>query len=143
MDTKDFKFKEFIKTSQPYDNTPDEECKKNIIDTMLVMQKIRDVFGDKIIINSGFRSVKVNKAVKGSANSAHIKGYACDFVPSDSSKMKELQDLCVSLVKSNEITVDQLIIEYPNSKGIASWLHIGLRRPSTNEVRGQILTIKK
>ncbi len=143
MNTKNFKFTDFLVTKQPHENVPNDEQKKNIYELMLVMQYIRDKFGDKIIINSGFRSSKVNKSVGGATNSAHLYGYACDFVPYDISKMKDLQELCISLVKNNELNVDQLINEYPNKKGVASWLHIGLKRPKTNEVRRQIITITK
>ena len=52
------------------------------IDTELVdfLQKIRDHFGKPIIINSGYRCEKHNKAVGGAASSLHTKGMAADIV---------------------------------------------------------------
>ena len=38
-----------------------------------LLQKIRDHFGDQVIINSGYRTVSYNAEVNGAANSQHCK----------------------------------------------------------------------
>ena len=43
------------------------------------MQKIRELLDNPIFISSGYRSPKLNKAIGGSATSAHCFGYAVDF----------------------------------------------------------------
>ena len=57
---------------------------KVLIDTDLVeiLQKIRDHFGEPIIINSAYRSASHNRKVGGVSNSQHVKGTAADIVVS-------------------------------------------------------------
>lgn len=45
-----------------------------------LLQKIRDHFGDQVIINSGYRTSTYNKQVGGATNSQHVKGTAADIV---------------------------------------------------------------
>lgn len=45
-----------------------------------LLQKIRDHFGDQVIINSGYRTPTYNKQVGGATNSQHVKGTAADIV---------------------------------------------------------------
>ena len=45
-----------------------------------LLQKIRDHFGDQVIINSGYRTVSYNAEVNGAAKSQHCKGTAADIV---------------------------------------------------------------
>ncbi len=51
------------------------------IDTRLValLQQIRDKFGKAVVINSGYRTKKHNKAVGGASNSYHTQGKAADI----------------------------------------------------------------
>ena len=44
-----------------------------------VLEPLRAHFGTAIHINSGFRCKKLNEAVKGAANSYHLKGRAVDI----------------------------------------------------------------
>lgn len=59
-------------------------CSKVLIDEKLVeyLQKIRNHFDKPIIINSGYRCAKHNKAIGGSSGSYHTKGQAADIVVS-------------------------------------------------------------
>lgn len=56
-------------------------CATVKIDETLVkyIQRIRDHFGKRVFINSGYRCAKHNKAVGGSTNSNHTKGMAADI----------------------------------------------------------------
>ena len=45
-----------------------------------LLQKIRDHFGDQVIINSAYRTSYYNKKVGGATNSQHIQGTAADIV---------------------------------------------------------------
>ena len=58
------------------------KCKNTIIDAKLIssLQIMRDHFKKPIIINSGYRCTKHNKAVGGVTNSQHTKGKAADIV---------------------------------------------------------------
>jgi uncharacterized protein YcbK (DUF882 family) len=44
-----------------------------------ILQPIRDAWGSSIVVTSGFRAVKVNKAVGGSPTSQHCSGSAADL----------------------------------------------------------------
>lgn len=59
----------------------DRCCSTVLIDKQLVdyLQQIRDHFGKAVIITSGYRCEKHNKAVGGAAGSRHTKGQAADF----------------------------------------------------------------
>lgn len=128
--TKNFTLAEFIKSETAkklgIDNSPTQQHLINITKTTILLQHIRDLFGEPITITSGYRSDALNKAISGSSvTSDHLKGLAVDFKVYNIENMKKLQELCISLVTENKIRVDQLIIEKPVN-GVASWLHLGI-----------------
>ena len=57
-------------------------CSTTVIDSLLVskLQQIREHFGKPVLINSGYRCTKHNKAVGGAPNSQHTHGKAADIV---------------------------------------------------------------
>jgi hypothetical protein len=57
------------------------------------LQGIRDRYNAAVTINSGYRCVKHNRAVGGSANSQHIHGTAADFVVRGVSPLQVHKDL--------------------------------------------------
>lgn len=62
------------------DNTPSEEIRRSL--TALVdniLDPLREAYGKPIIVTSGYRCDKLNKAVKGAASSQHVKGEAADI----------------------------------------------------------------
>ena len=98
------------------DNTPDAETIANLTELALALEKVRDLLGKPIHINSAYRGPKVNSAVGGSKTSAHMKGYAADFVcPAFGTP----QDICHSIMDST-IDYDQLIHEF------GSWVHLSI-----------------
>ena len=109
------------------DNTPDAETIANLTELALALEKIRDLLGHPIHINSAYRGPKVNSAVGGSKNSAHMSGHAADFVcPAYGTP----QDICHAIMDST-IDYDQLIYEY------TSWVHVSF----SPEMRHMALTI--
>lgn len=78
-----FNFREMCKTSHDVDNYPKTmEQVRNMCVLVDFLDEVRDEFGDIIVVNSGFRSKKVNDAVKGAARSLHMQGRAADIRPS-------------------------------------------------------------
>lgn len=82
--TEHFWLREFIRSGTAerlgLDNVPTEEVignLKHLCET--VLEPLRVAMGEPIVINSGYRSPPVNKAVGGVANSQHIKGEAADI----------------------------------------------------------------
>lgn len=78
-----------------------------------IFEPVRALLGVPLHINSGYRSPKLNKAVGGAANSAHLTGDAGDIVPVGMS----LREAFTKIRRSN-IPFDQLIEECD------AWLHI-------------------
>ena len=87
-------------------------------------------------ITSGYRPTT------GTAKSAHEVGWAIDVQPyhknneDKRTKVLVLGDFIYNYCKSNRnIKLDQLLVEYNSRYSI--WVHIGYKRPSTGEQRGQ------
>lgn len=78
--SKHFSLEELCRTSQPYDNTPNTQQVINLcFGVHNILEPLRNLLEKPIIINSGFRSVQVNKAVGGVPNSQHLQGLAADI----------------------------------------------------------------
>lgn len=82
-----------------------------------VLDPLREAYGKPIIVTSGYRCEKLNKAVGGAASSQHVKGEAADIrsVQDSPEENKKLFDLIVSL----NLPFDQLINEYGYD-----WVHV-------------------
>ena len=81
-----FKLAELTKTKTGIENVPNEEQAENLKRLCGWLERLRkrwnDLYGegdDPIIINSGFRSPEVNKAVGGVPTSNHTTGCAVDI----------------------------------------------------------------
>lgn len=106
--TKNFSLEELVATSIALDNTPTEEHRERLkILCVEVLQPLRDMYGKPIIITSGYRSPKVNKAVGGVDGSQHSFGEAVDITTGT----KEGNKVLYELIRDN-LDYDQLINEY-------------------------------
>lgn len=97
-----------------------------------ILQPLRDAWGQPIVVSSGYRCEKLNKAVGGAKNSQHLFGEAADIhtlsdVPADN---QALFAIAVCLVRDGKIKVGQLIDEYGYN-----WIHISLPNSQhTNQI---------
>lgn len=109
-----------------HDNTPTPEVLKHLMVTATGLEEVRKVLGAYgLRINSGYRSPAVNKAVGGAPSSAHLTGYAADFVcPRFGSPL-----VCARAIVREGLKFDQLIQE-------GTWLHISF----DPKMRGDVLT---
>lgn len=83
--SKHFTLEEMCHTSQPFDNTPNLQQVINLcFGIHNILEPLRNLLEKPIIINSGFRSKKVNEAVGGVSNSQHLQGLAADIRVSSS-----------------------------------------------------------
>lgn len=115
-----FTIKELCKSStaiqKGIDNTPNSEIVSNLEQLVdKVLDPLREEFGKSIIVNSGYRSPALNKAVKGAANSQHVSGYAADITAGSKFENEKLFILAQKL----DLPFDQLIDERNYS-----WIHI-------------------
>lgn len=119
-------------------NMPTEEHLANMKKLAInVFQPIREHFNVPIHISSGYRSLKLNKAIKGSSKtSQHSLGQALD-IDMDGTKITNKQ--IFDYIKDN-LEFDQLLAEFPKN-GFLSWVHVSF--DPNKEQRNQILVVKK
>ena len=121
--TQNFTLSEFLATNTGLPNTPSHgsEVYANLVRLASMLQRIRDYVGQPIIINSGYRSPAVNKAVGGANNSSHMYGLAADIRVS--STLKKISPLELAhLIDNSGVEFDKLIIE-------PAWVHIQVHKP--------------
>lgn len=112
------------------DNTPDSAALQHLAVTAAGMELVRKLLGDRPIhVNSGYRSLLVNKIVGGSIGSAHLRGWAADFIcPAFGSPLQIAQ-----AIAGSALTFDQLIWEEE------TWVHCSFEPP----LRRQLLTKRR
>lgn len=81
-------------------------------------ERVREIIGKPLIINSGFRCVKLNNAVGGSLTSQHLYAEAIDIRVSGKSAKEVFQ-----IIASSDLKYDQLILE---KSGNAQWVHVSI-----------------
>lgn len=98
------------------DNTPTPSVIKNL--TILIeecLDKVRDLWGNPLYVNSGYRCPSLNKKVGGARNSHHLLGFAADIT----TKSKENNKQLFELIKNSGLEYTQLIDE-----NNGEWIHI-------------------
>ena len=121
--TENFSLNELTKSQtaerKGIDNTPSAEHQENLKSLCeMILQPIRDHFGQVVSVSSGYRSPELCVAIGSSTKSQHARGEAADFEIFGVSN-KELADYI-----DENLDYDQLILEYwkesdPNS----GWVH--------------------
>lgn len=128
-----FSLEELTVTHENLDNTPGQieiqnlkELVKNILDP------VREMYGFPICINSGFRTLAVNKAIGGATKpiSQHTKGEAADLDCADNARL-------FYLIRDH-FNYDQLIWE-EGSNLQPDWVHVSFKAQGN---RNQILKFK-
>ncbi|WFG37905.1 hypothetical protein 20Sep420_00020 [Pseudomonas phage 20Sep420] len=112
--TANFSVKELTVTNRNEPNVPNATELANLRQLAIhILQPLRDSIGLPIIINSAFRSEKVNEAVGGSKTSQHRLGQAADI------RVKGMtsQEVCEAIIRLG-LPFDQLIEEF------GSWTHV-------------------
>ena len=112
-------------------NQPNTIQQGNIERTRIQMNRVREVIGKPINVNSWFRSPRVNRAVGGSNTSAHLSGFAVDFWVHGLTN----EQIC-DMINAADIHYDQLIDEF---NGTRYWVHISF----DPRMRGQRLIARK
>jgi zinc D-Ala-D-Ala carboxypeptidase len=122
--TENFSLNELTKSQtaerKGIDNTPSAEHQENLKSLCeMILQPIRDHFGQVVSVSSGYRSPELCVAIGSSTQSQHARGESADFEIFGVSN-KELADYI-----DQNLDYDQLILEYwkgedePNS----GWVH--------------------
>jgi len=102
-------------------NLPNNEQLENLKTVATeVFQKVRDYFGVPIKISSGFRSEALNKAIKGSKTSDHMKGSALDI---DVDGFTYIDNKAIFNYVKDNLEFKQLIWEFGDDNN-PDWVHI-------------------
>lgn len=139
MDGKYFKFTELIKsdiaTKNGIDNYPKSaEIISNIFDVIIVMDKVRTLWKEQIIVTSGYRCDELNELVGGAENSGHKYGNAADLITTNG-RTAELFEFMKQFLKDNNIQFDELILE-------DGWIHFSLKSWKNEHRKKSIDTTK-
>lgn len=81
-------------------------------------ERVREIIGHPLIINSGYRCVALNNALKGSLTSQHLLAEAIDIRTNAKTPNEIFQILVAS-----DLKYDQLILE---KVGNAQWVHVSI-----------------
>lgn len=90
-----------------------------------IKEKIKNKNEEPIVINSGYRSPQVNKAVGGAANSNHLTGCAVDIHVNGMEQLLRYAVILLDIADEGREDFDELLMER-NAKG-TYWLHFAVR----------------
>lgn len=122
--SKNFSLEELVVTNSKLPNVPTATEVNNLkLLVINVLQPLRDMYGQTIHVNSGYRSPAVNKAIGGAPTSQHCTGQAADLDCADNAKLFHLI--------ANFFDFDQLIWEGGNDTQ-PSWVHVSYRSSTAN-----------
>lgn len=109
-------------------NTPTPDALEHLKLTAAMLEQVRALLGGKpIIVSSGFRSMQLNTLVGGQPNSAHLRGYAADFI---CPQFGTPEEVCKA-IRASDMKFDQLIWE-------GTWTHLSC----DPKMRRQVLTMQ-
>lgn len=129
-----FTYEELTHTDhREFDNTPNASELANLTRLAGFLEKVKEVLGNKpVMINSAYRSKKVNDAVGSKDTSQHRLGCAADIrIPGMT------PNEVVKAIMASNIPYDQLIREFD------SWTHISIPNTINDKPRRQALIIDR
>ena len=129
-----FTYEELTRTDhREFDNTPNASELANLTRLAGFLEKVKEVLGNKpVMINSAYRSKKVNDAVGSKDTSQHRLGCAADIrIPGMT------PNEVVKAIMASDVPYDQLIREFD------SWTHISIPNTINDKPRRQALIIDR
>ena len=134
-----FKLEELCKTKTGIENVPNEAQVENLKRLCRWLEQLRrrwnDLYGDgddPIIINSGFRSPEVNKAVGGAKGSNHLTGCAVDIRVLGIEQLVRYATILLDISDESQEDFDELLLERSPKGGY--WLHFAVRPTGNRRV---------
>ena len=139
---------ELCKTKTRLSNEPNEEQIANLKRVCRWLEELRLRYNlnkkekiknkdeeEPIIINSGFRSAEVNRAVGGSPTSNHLTGCAVDIRVCGMEQLLRYAVILLDISDESKEDFDELLLE---RKGPVMWLHFAVR-PNDNRRKVRIV----
>lgn len=104
------------------DNTPAPDIRNNIrLFVETVLDRIREDWGGPIVVSSGYRCERLNKAVGGAVNSGHKYGFCADLqVSGGELRLRSFAKFVKKWMEDHQMKYDEVIYE---SSGGVTWLH--------------------
>ena len=122
---------ELCKTNTGIENVPNEAQVENLKRVCRWLERLRKRWNDKygdgddpIIINSGFRSPEVNKAVGGVPTSNHLTGCAVDIRCIGMEQALRYASILLDISDMSREDFDELLIEQRRN---VIWIHFAVR----------------
>lgn len=112
-------------------NTPPQDTVAVMISAAQNLERVRDYLSTPMHINSWYRSLDLNRALKSLDTSQHIRGEAIDFISPAYGTSAVIAKRLVAA--ANIIQFDQLILEH-------TWVHISFAILS-GKPRNQVLSL--
>lgn len=139
--TEHFKLSEFENSSTARTRGINNKVPEHLIPSLRtlcteVLEPLRSIVKEPIIISSGYRCPQLDAAVGGSKTSQHMKGEACDIHLSD---MKKLRQWFTYLMDGQ---FDQLIMERATPTSTHYWVHVSCK-PDPIKNRHQVLYLTR
>ena len=138
-----FTLGELTKTNTNIKNVPNEVQVENLKRLCGWLEMLRSEWNkrygegnDPIIINSGYRSQAVNKAVGGAANSNHLTGCAVDINVTGMEQLIRYASILLDISDLNNEDFDELLLEC-SPRG-TYWLHFAVR-PTGNRRKVRLI----
>ena len=145
-----FTLAELTKTKSGIDNVPNEAQVENLRRVCRWLEELRLRYNlnkkekiknkdeeEPIIINSGFRSEAVNKAVGGSPSSNRLTGCAVDIRVAGIEQLLRYAVILLDISDESKEDFDELLIE---KKGPVMWLHFAVR-PKENRRKVRLIQV--
>ena len=133
---------ELTKTNTGIENVPNEAQVENLKRLCRWLERLRrrwnERYGegdDPIVINSGYRSPAVNKAVGGAPTSNHLTGCAVDIRVAGLEQLLRYAVILLDISDESKEDFDELLLE---RNGAVMWLHFAVR-PSGNRRRVRLI----
>ena len=131
-----FTLGELCKTKTGIENVPNKVQVENLKRLCQWLEHLRIKRNEPIIINSGYRSPLVNKAVGGAPNSNHLTGCAVDIHVTRMEQLIRYAAILLDISDERQEDFDELLLER-SPKG-TYWLHFAVR-PSGNRRRVNLI----
>jgi hypothetical protein len=106
------------------DNTAPDVIVDHLGQLATGLERIRNILGAPILVSSGYRCLALNRAIGSKDSSAHVQGYAADFICPGFGIPLEV----VKRISASAIDFDQCIHEG------GRWVHISFAPPLRREV---------
>ena len=134
--TKHFTFAEMTRTNTGIENVPNKAQVKNLKRLCRWLERLREKVGKPIVINSGYRSEAVNKAVGGVKGSNHLTGCAADIHVAGIEQLVRYAAILLDISDESQEDFDELLLK--RSPRSSYWLHFAVR-PSGNRRKVKLI----